>query len=121
MSLLLLKQRQTKVNVPAIHRQPVTLETKVPEKIRSEDFLPAPDEGAFHKALSKVKMRIKQVKGKLAEKTGVQDNEALLLSQLEEKKAKLQSTQLELHKKRKEIEVTLKSFIKTIKAVFYSF
>ena len=106
--------------VAAVYRQPVTLETKVPEMIRSEDLLPIPNEAIFHKEINKVKKHIKQIKRKLAEKMEAKGAEVVPLSELEERKMKLQEDRIDLHKQRKDIEGTIKTLTKTIKLVSFA-
>jgi len=99
-----------------VYPQPVSLGTKVPEEIKSEDLLAAPNEGAFRKELSKINKRINKITKKLSEKLE-HNKQVPPINELMSSKKKLQEEKVNFHKKRKETEMVLKSLTRSIKMV----
>ncbi len=113
------KQRPAKARVPVIYRQPVNLETEVPERPRPEDLLSAPDESGFGIQMRDLSRRINRIKKKLADKSRVEDEPVLSLEELLKKRTQLQDAQNELHKQRTIMEGKLKNLTKSIKTVLF--
>lgn len=59
------RRRTERIRAPQIYKRPVTMATEIPPKPRSEDLLPAPDEGKFRLQLQSVQRRIRQLTRKL--------------------------------------------------------
>lgn len=98
-----------------VSRQPVSLGTEVPEEVKAEDLLAAPNEAAFRKETSKLNKLIAKITRRLGEKRKRRGDPSA--DELWDRKRKLQEEQVEVHKQRKGLEATLRSLARSIKAV----